>query len=109
MAGFAPLLNHRHFRLGPLQVPSVQDRRGLKPGIIVTEMKLLMACGKIFSGEDALLKIAKRIWCAWPLIMLAKMHGITPLFHVTYRRLAVNRTCFDGKCLIPKNHEHKLK
>ena len=107
VARFGPMLRRHHFRLAPLQTPWVQKQLGLNPNEPLAEMKLLTADGLIFGGADALLQIAKKIWWAWPLFVLAKIPGLTSLFHVIYRRIAANRTCFGGQCSIPQKNNHK--
>jgi predicted DCC family thiol-disulfide oxidoreductase YuxK len=107
VARFSPLLRRHQFDLASLQTPWVQRRLGLNPGEPLTEMKLLTADDKIYGGADAALQIAKNFWWAWPLFVLAKIPGLMPLFHATYRRIVANRTCFGGQCLIPKNQYHK--
>ena len=102
VARFGPLLRRHHFDLASLQTPWVQKRLGLNSGEPLTEMKLLTTDDGIYGGADAALQIARKIW--WPLFALAKIPGITPLFHVIYRRIAANRTCFGGQCSIPKKH-----
>ncbi len=104
VARFGPLLRRHHFDLASLQTPWVQKRLGLNPGEPLKEMKLLTADDQIYGGADAALQIARKIWWAWPLFALAKIPGLTPLFHVIYRRIAANRTCFGGQCSIPEKH-----
>jgi predicted DCC family thiol-disulfide oxidoreductase YuxK len=106
---FQSLLNHYGFEMAPLQTAWARERLSSEADEVPDEMKLLTDARQIFGGADALLQIARRIWWTWPIFALAKIPGITPLFRVTYRWLAANRTCFGGKCLIPENHYPQTK
>ncbi|HTX22929.1 MAG TPA: DUF393 domain-containing protein [Candidatus Aquilonibacter sp.] len=101
-ARFAPILGRRHFNLMSLQTPWVQQRLGLNPGEPLTEMKLLAEDGRIFGGADALLRIARKIWWAWPLVVLAQISGAKFLFRTAYERFAANRHCLNGICFLPQ-------
>ncbi|HEY4417383.1 MAG TPA: DUF393 domain-containing protein [Verrucomicrobiae bacterium] len=103
---FGPLLRRHHFQPAPLQTDWVQNRLGLNPGEPLVEMKLLASDGQVYGGADALLQIARNIWWAWPLFVVAKIPGITPLFHIFYRWIAANRTCLGKACQL---HRHNLK
>jgi len=99
-ARFAPLLWRYHFDLAPLQTPWVQKRLGLEPNEPLVEMKLLAGDESIYGGAEALAQIARRIWWAWPLFAIAQIPGAMIPFRAIYRRIAVNRNCFNGSCQI---------
>ena len=99
----APTLRRRRFGVATFQSTWVQERLGLTPGDPLTEMKLLMADGKIFGGADAQVQIAKAVWWMWPLFAFAQLPGVMFLLRANYRWVATNRYCFSGKCSIPKN------
>lgn len=101
-ARFAPLLNRYHFQFVSLQTAWVQDCLGLKPNEPLTEMKLIRNDGRIFGGADALVQIARSIWWTWPAFAFAKIPGAMRLLRAIYRSIAEKRTCFSGKCSIPK-------
>ncbi len=100
----APTLRRRQFGVATFQTTWVRQRLGLKPGDPLTEMKLLMADGKIFGGADAQVQIAKAVWWMWPLFIFAQLPGAMFLLRTNYRWVAANRYCFSGKCSTPKNH-----
>jgi len=106
-ARFRPILNCRGFDFAPLQTPWVQQRLGMKPDEPLTEMKLLAEDGRIFGGTDAFLQIARKIWWARPLVVLAQIPGAKFLFRTAYERFAANRHCLNGICPMPQKSVHR--
>jgi len=104
---FAPLLHRHYFELAPLQTARAREQLGLNPGEPLTEMKLLAEDGRIFCGADALLRIARKIWWAWPLVVLAQIPGAKFLFRTAYERFAANRHCLNGICPMPQKSVHR--
>jgi predicted DCC family thiol-disulfide oxidoreductase YuxK len=100
---FEATLSRRGFSLAALQEPWVRKRLGLSEDAPLTEMRLLLADGKRAGGADALIEIARRIWWAWPLFLLAHLPGIKFALRVLYRTLAANRHCFNGSCQFRKS------
>ena len=93
---FTPLLRRHHFDLASLQTPWAQQRLGLVPDDPLVEMKLLAGDETVYGGAEALTQIARRIWWAWPLFVLAQIPGAMILFRVIYRRVAAKRRCLGG-------------
>ena len=106
-ARFGPMLTRHHFVLVPLQTPWAQQRLGMKPDEPLTEMKLLAEDGRIFGGTDAFLQIARKIWWARPLVVLAQIPGAKFLFRTAYERFAANRHCLNGICPMPQKSVHR--
>jgi predicted DCC family thiol-disulfide oxidoreductase YuxK len=104
---FAPLLHRHGFDFAPLQTRWVQERLGLKPDELLAEMKLLTDEGKVFGGADAVLQIARKIWWAWPLFVLAQIPGAKNLFRAIYRRVAANRHCLGVACAVQISSPHR--
>jgi predicted DCC family thiol-disulfide oxidoreductase YuxK len=97
---FTRILSRHGFALAPLQTPWVRERLGLPKGEPPVEMRVLLANGDAPGGADAILEIARRIWWAWPLFVLAKLPGIKPMLRALYRIIATNRYCANGACQI---------
>ncbi len=95
------LLARRGCHLVPLQSNWATARLGLKENGSFDEMKLLTAAGRIYGGADALVRLARCIWWAWPLFALAQIPGVPAFFRFAYRRLARNRHCLGGQCKPP--------
>lgn len=92
------LLERRGFRLLPLQTPGTAERLCIQPGELLTEMSLLTPSGQRLGGADALVEIARHIWWARPLVVLARLPGAMPFLRGLYARLAANRHCLNGVC-----------
>lgn len=107
------MLSRRGLHLAPLQSAWVRIRLGMKEGEPLTEMKLLLAGGRVFGGADALIQIARFIWWAWPFYLLAQSPGVKPSLRVIYRNIAQNRQCLAGNCSVPvqrqSNNHHRAK
>lgn len=108
---FGPILRRHHFDLAPLQTAWVQQRIGLTPNEPLAEMKLLAADGRIYGGADALVQIARNIWWAWLLYVVAQIPGMKVLFGAIYRHIAANRNCLKEACSIqkPLARHHKTR
>jgi predicted DCC family thiol-disulfide oxidoreductase YuxK len=89
-----------------LQAPWAKARLGLDDKALMEEMKLLTEEGKVFGGADALLRIARGIWWAWPLFALSLLPGVRPSLRFVYRRVAQNRYCIAGSCPAPPPTAH---
>lgn len=104
------LLARRGFHLAPLQAEWAVRRLGLKPGEPLAEMKLLTADGRVFGGADAVIHLARFIWWAWPVFVLAQIPGVRTILRGTYRWVAKSRACLGGQCSVADNrgahHRH---
>ncbi len=94
---FGRFLEPRGYALAPLQDPRVPELLGLPPEQLLLEMRVLTAEGKQFGGADAFVFLARQIWWAWPLYVLAQLPGMRALLRVGYRSVAARRRC-AGSC-----------
>ena len=95
---FAGTLLRRNFRLAPLQRGWVQERLGVGLAQALTEMRVVTATGTILGGADALVYVARRIWWARPLDLLARIPGSMPVLRLFYRLVARHRHCAGRVC-----------
>lgn len=95
---YGPWLLKHGYRMAPLQAAWVRERLGLTEGALFTEMRLLTSDGKLYGGADALIAIARTIWWAKPLALLARLPGVHAPLQATYRRLAARRHCLSSAC-----------
>jgi predicted DCC family thiol-disulfide oxidoreductase YuxK len=118
------LLLRHGYHLAPLQAKWVQTRLNPTPGDpsvaenvsfqpplpFLSEMKLLTADGRILGGADALIRLSRVIWWAWPIFIFAQIPGVKPVMRTVYRSLARNRHCLNHHCRVPipsaKPHRH---
>src|SRR5207237_322854 len=84
------------------QAPAMWQRAGLKPGEPLVEMKLVAKDGAVFGGVDAMLRIARGIWWAWPLYALSFLPGAKTVLRHAYGMVAERRNCAAGACACPR-------
>jgi len=71
---------------------------GLDTESLLKEMRLITTDGRNLGGADALVEIARAIWWAWSVSLLARLPGVMPVLRIAYRCLAARRHCFGGVC-----------
>lgn len=92
----ARVIEPRGFALAPLQDPRVAALLNLPPEQLLSELKLLTPEGRQFGGADALLRLCREVWWAWPLYALGWVPGVKPLARAAYRSFAARRACAGG-------------
>jgi len=97
---FRNTLVHRRFELLPLQTLRTRRQLGLSESELMTEMRLLKPSGIGFGGADALLKISRHFWWAWPFQQLGRIPPVMNLFRAGYRWIARNRGCLNSACKV---------
>src|ERR1041384_2498464 len=113
------ILTRRGFDLAPLQAPWVAEcfdlpvcdpslksgtpSRGTRPPS-PSQMLVLSAEGKVFGGMDGILFIARSVWWAWPLCLIAQVPLVRRSLRKGYGWLAAHRMCFSGQCSIQAHH-----
>ncbi len=97
---FTNALLRRRYLTAPLQRGWVQERLELHSNDALTEMRVITANGERFGGAGALVYLARQIWWARPLALLAKLPGVMRLLNATYRFMAGRRYCKAGNCSI---------
>src|SRR2546430_4445229 len=88
---FENVFAKRGFRFEPLQHQWVQQRLNLTSQEALAEMRVLMASGEVFGGADAVIALARQIWWAIPLAVLARASSINAFLHRFYRWIAAHR------------------
>lgn len=98
-AGRARRWLERHgFRLLPLQTPGTEDRLGVGMETLLRRMHLLAADGRIYSGADAFIEIARHVrWARWTTVV-AKTPAVLGLLRRLYDWIANHRNCAAGRC-----------
>jgi predicted DCC family thiol-disulfide oxidoreductase YuxK len=93
-----PTLRRLGFHVAALQVPWVAERLGADPAQLLSDIRLLTPDGKLVSGANVYLYVARRIWWMTPFWALFSLPGLNRLLHVGYRWFARNRYCVSGAC-----------
>lgn len=83
----------RGFHFEPLQRGWVRQRLNLTKEHALGEMRVLTSTGKVFSGADAVILLARQIWWAVPLAWLARLPSVHAILPRLYRCVAAHRTC----------------
>jgi len=89
------------FELLPLQTETARRDLGLAAGVLPHEMKLRLADGRVLGGVDAIIVLAEAAGWTAPLGWLLRGPGVNPLAWRVYRRIAANRYCLGGACVVP--------
>jgi predicted DCC family thiol-disulfide oxidoreductase YuxK len=105
---FRRTFEKRGFGLAALQDPRVAVLLGLPPDLLLREMRLVTAEGKVYGGGDAIIYLARQIWWAWPVYMAAQIPGIPRGLGVGYRWFADHRHCSSSRCSVTQNNGHDL-
>ncbi|HSP45398.1 MAG TPA: DCC1-like thiol-disulfide oxidoreductase family protein [Chthoniobacterales bacterium] len=90
---FEKVFERRGFRFEALQEEWVQRGLNLTRDEALEEMRVLMSAGEIFGGADAVVALAREIWWATPLAMIARIAPVQALLDRLYRWVAGHRTC----------------
>jgi alginate O-acetyltransferase complex protein AlgI len=90
---FQSVFAKRGFQFQPLQHEWVQRRLNLSRQDALEEMRVLMITGAVFGGADAVIALARQVWWATPLAILARVSPVHALLHRLYRWVAAHRTC----------------
>jgi predicted DCC family thiol-disulfide oxidoreductase YuxK len=105
----AHIVEPRGFGLDPLQDPRAAALLNLPTSELLAEMRLVTADGRQFGGADALLRLCREVWWAWPLSALAHLPGVMLLLRRAYRRFAARRACAGGSCSLEVNSRKRNK
>ena len=93
-------LTRRGFDLAPLQTPWVSECLDLAEADLLTAVRLVTIDGQVYSGADAILFLARRIWWACPLLLLGTLPRSKALLRRAYAFWAARRC--RGICLRPQ-------
>lgn len=95
-ACLAPFLKHLNISVIPLQTAGPQHT----PSDLLARIHLIILDGRIFTGADALIEVARRSFWTRPLTLIADVPGVMRLLRLGYDWVARNRRCLSGKCLL---------
>ena len=90
---FENVFAKRGFRFEPLQHEWVQQRLNLTSEQALEEMRVLTTAGEVFGGADAVTFLARQIWWATPMAVLARLQFVQATLDRLYRWVAAHRTC----------------
>ncbi len=70
----------------------------MDPSQLLADIRLLTPSGKLVSGANVYLYVARRIWWMTPFWAIFSLPGLNRLLHLGYRWFARNRYCVSGAC-----------
>ena len=95
-------LRHLGLDVAPLQSAWVLERTGLPLSVLLVDLRLLHADGRLTSGADVYRFVMQRRWWAYPLYLLSVMPGGRQVFDRAYRAFARHRLQVSAVCrLVP--------
>jgi predicted DCC family thiol-disulfide oxidoreductase YuxK len=98
---YGALLARLGLAVAPIQSPWVEERTGLKPDVLLTDLRLLHSDGSITSGAEVYRYVMRRIWWAYPLYLLSVVPGLRNAFDWGYRTFARHRMRISASCRVP--------
>lgn len=101
VTSWGPTLRRRGLAIAPLQSPWVQERTGLPPSDLLSNIRLLQPDGQLLTGPEVYRYLLRRIWWTYPVYLLSKVPGLNYLFDWGYRTFARHRTRISATCGIP--------
>jgi predicted DCC family thiol-disulfide oxidoreductase YuxK len=87
--------------IAPLQSSWVQERTGLAPADLLSDIQLLENDGRLISGPNVYRYVMRRLWWAYPLYLLSKTPGLSRVFDWGYRTFARHRMGLSASCGLP--------
>jgi predicted DCC family thiol-disulfide oxidoreductase YuxK len=101
---WGPALQRRGLAIAPLQSAWVQERTGLSPADLLSDIRLLQPSGQLLSGADVYRYLMRRIWWTYPCYLLSKVPGLSQLFEWAYRTFARHRMRVSASCGLPRGN-----
>jgi predicted DCC family thiol-disulfide oxidoreductase YuxK len=99
---WGPRLQRLGLAVAPLQAPWVEERTGLAPGDLISDLRLLRPDGRLISGADVYRYLMRRIWFTYPLYLLSIAPGFRWVFDWGYRTFARHRMQISAGCGLPQ-------
>jgi len=92
----------RGFATKDLQSASADGTLQVPPENLLDDIRVLTRAGKLESGADAYLYIARRIWWAWPFYAIFSLPGLNGILWWGYRWFNRNRYRISRHCPLPQ-------
>ena len=92
----------RGFALQDLQSASVDGSLHISPENLLDDLLVLTPSGKLETGADAYLFVARQIWWAWPFYALFSRPGFRWILWLGYRWFNRNRYRISRHCPLPR-------
>ncbi len=96
----APPMQRRGLAVAPLQDPRVGALLGLSRDELLRALRFVRSEGEQYSGADALLAVARELWWARPLVLLAGIPGALSAMRAAYAWGAQRLHCRAQICAL---------
>jgi len=96
------VVERRGFALKDLQSASVDGTLEITPENLLDDLLVLLPSGKLETGADAYLFVARQIWWAWPFYALFSLPGFNWILWSGYRWFNRNRYRISRHCPLPQ-------
>lgn len=103
---WAPTLCRIGVGTAPLQSPWVLERTGLPVEVLLRDIRLLHADGRLTSGAEVYRYVMRRRWWAYPLYLLSILPVVRQLFDTAYRTFARHRLRISAVCGLAPDSRH---
>lgn len=91
----------RGFAVKSLQSAAADGSLKISQENLLDDIRVLTRSGKLESGADAYLYVARRIWWAWPFYAIFHLPGFNGMFWRGYRWVNRNRYRISRHCPLP--------
>lgn len=95
------VVERRGFAIKDLQSASADGTLQIPKENLLDDIQVSTADGRLESGANAYLYVARRIWWAWPFYAVFSLPGFNRLLWWGYRWFNRNRYRFSGQCPLP--------
>lgn len=96
------VIERRGFALKDLQTASADGSLEIAPENLLDDLLILTPSGKLETGADAYLFVARPIWWGWPFYALFSLPGFNWIFWRGYRWFNRNRYRISRHCPLPQ-------
>jgi len=96
------IVERRGFAIKDLQSASADGLLHIPKENLLDDIRVLSRSGRIESGANAYLYVARRIWWAWPFYAIFSLPGFRWMLWQGYRWFNRNRYRFSRHCPLPQ-------
>jgi lipase maturation factor 1 len=96
------VIGRRGFFLKDLQSACAEGSLKISPENLLDDLLILTPSGKLETGADAYLYVARQIWWAWPFYALFSLPGFNWILWRGYRWFNRNRYRISHHCPLPE-------
>ncbi len=101
------VVESRGFKIKDLQSASADGSLKIAQEQLLDDIQVLTSVGKLESGADAYLYVARRIWWAWPFYAVFNLPGFNWMLWLGYRWFNRNRYRISRHCPLPNPNRGK--